>query len=89
LGWIVMKLVIAKGLADPPQRGKSTLAASTALGVAVAVFAGSALSAIDPSGPLLFGSASLAFLAGLVLALRFSRLGRKNILGLVTWRERE
>jgi len=55
------------------------LAASTATGLGIAFFASSALSAIDPAGPLLLAAASLAFVAGLVLALRFSRLGRVNI----------
>lgn len=78
-GWLLMKLLIATGHAEPPHGGRSTLPASTAIGLGIAFFASSALSAIDPSGPLLLAVASLAFVAGLVLSLRFSRLGLRNI----------
>lgn len=79
LGWVTMKLLITTGLAGPARGGNSLLAASTAIGVANAAFASSALSASDLSAPLLLASGSLAFVAGLVLSLRFSALDRTQI----------
>lgn len=79
LGWLVMRILIGTGLATqrPSSRRFPTIAIS--VGVAFAAIATSALSAVDPNGPTIFAPAPIAFVAGLILALRFSVLGQGEV----------
>ena len=79
LGWLVMFLLIRTGLAAEQPKSARYPTAAVSLGIAIAAILTGLLSALNPSAPLAFAPGPIAFVAGLILALRFSSLGKVQV----------
>jgi hypothetical protein len=78
-GWLLMTTLIRTGVTRSRARSSQLPTVAVAVGVAAAAVITSALSAISPTAPAVFAPGAVAFVAGLILALRFSPLGNDRV----------
>lgn len=79
VGWLLMTLLIRAKVTTARAQTSRFPTAAVAVGVATAAVIISLLSAVDLAAPTVFAPAPIAFVAGLILALRLSPLGKVNV----------